>query len=151
MAKPTTFRLKSHHTDGVNTIADETSIFAEDYAPHSPHSHTSACCAMDASSGYADGPGGDDGFFSNFATKDRASRAVGVPGGDIDDPGGGTTNDWGYFNNLITSASTSSKASASYVFSSFTTRVSLLLILLNAQTRTTLLDPYYTQFLSVKL
>ena len=36
VAQPTTFRLKSHHTDGVNTIADETSsISAGDYALHS--------------------------------------------------------------------------------------------------------------------
>ena len=40
VAQPTTFRVKSHHTDGVNTIADETnSIFAGDYASHS---HTGA-------------------------------------------------------------------------------------------------------------
>ena len=91
MAQPTTFRLKSHHTYGVNTIADETnSIFAEDYAPHS---HTGTCCAVDISSGYAGGPGGDNGSFSNFATEDHASRAVDDPGGDIDDPGGGITND----------------------------------------------------------
>ena len=48
------------------------------------------------------------------------------PGGDIDDPGGGSTNDWGSFSNFTTSASTLSKASASYVSSSLTTRVSLL-------------------------
>ena len=81
---------------------------------------------MDTSSGYTDGPGGDNGSFSNFATKDHASRAVDDPGGDIDDPGGGTTNDWGSFSNLTTSTSTSSKASASYVSSSLMTRVSLL-------------------------
>ena len=90
--------------------------------------HTGTCCAVDTSSGYTDGPGGDNGSFSNFATKDHASRAVDDPGGDIDDPGGGTTNDGGSFSNLTTSASTSSKASASYVSSSssLTTRVSLL-------------------------
>ena len=88
MAQSTTFRLKSHHTDGVSTISDETSsISAGDYVPHS---HT------------------DD------------------PGGDIDDPGGGSTNDWDFFSNCTTSASTFSKASASYVSSSLTTRVSLL-------------------------
>ena len=81
---------------------------------------------MDPSSGYADGPGGDNSSFSNFATKDHASSAVDDPGGDIDDPGGGTTNDWGSFSNLTTSASTSSKASASYVSSSLMTRFSLL-------------------------
>ena len=43
-----------------------------------------------------------------------------------DDPGGGSTNDWGFFSNCTTSASTFSKASASYAFSSLTTRVSLL-------------------------
>ena len=81
---------------------------------------------MDTSSGYAGGPGGDNGSFSNFATKDHASRAVDYPGGDIDDPGGGTTNDWGSFSNFTTSASTSSKISASCVSSSLMTRVSLL-------------------------
>ena len=86
------------------------SIFAGDCAPHA---HTSTCCAVDTSSGYADGPGGDNGSFSNFATKDHASRAVDDPGGDIDDPGGGTSNDWGSFSNLTTSASTSSKAQIS--------------------------------------
>ena len=42
----------------------------------------------------------------------------------------GTTNEWGSFSNLATSASTSSKASAaSYVSSSLATRVSLLSLL----------------------
>ena len=81
---------------------------------------------MDTSSGYAGGPGGDNGRFSNFATKDNASRAVNDPGADIHDSGGGTTNDCGSFSNFTTSASTLSKASASYVSSSLTTRVSLL-------------------------
>ena len=127
--QPTTFRLKSYHTDGVNTIADGTNnIFAEGCASHS---QTGTSCAVDdsggyAAGGYADGPGGDNNSFCNFATEDHASRAVDDPGGDIDDPGGGTTNDWGSFSNLATSASTSSKASASYVSSSLTTRVSLL-------------------------
>ena len=57
-----------------------------------------------------DGPGGDNGSFTSFATKDHAPRAVDNLGGDIGDPGGGTTNDWGSFSNLTTSASTSSKA-----------------------------------------
>ena len=35
---------------------------------------------MDTSSGYADGSGDDSGSFSNFATKDHASRAVDDPG-----------------------------------------------------------------------
>ena len=56
VAQPTTFRLESHHTDGINTIADETnSIFVGDYAPRS---HTDTCCAVDTSSCYADGLGG---------------------------------------------------------------------------------------------
>ena len=81
---------------------------------------------MDTSSGYAGGPGGDNGRFSNFATKDNASRAVNDPGADIHDSGGGTTNDCGSFSNFTTSASTLSKASMLYVSSSITTRVSLL-------------------------
>ena len=48
------------------------------------------------------------------------------PGGDIDDPGGGSTNNEGSFNSFTTSASTFSKAPASYVSSSLTTKVSLL-------------------------
>ena len=48
------------------------------------------------------------------------------PGGDIDDPGGGSTNNEGSFNRFTTSASTFSKAPASYVSSSSTTGVSLL-------------------------
>ena len=48
------------------------------------------------------------------------------PWGDINDPGGGSTNDWGSFSNFTTSASTMSKAPASYVSSSSTTRVALL-------------------------
>ena len=48
------------------------------------------------------------------------------PGGDIDDPGGGSTNNEGSFNRFTTSASTFSKAPASYVSSSLTTKVSLL-------------------------
>ena len=48
------------------------------------------------------------------------------PGGDIDDPGGGSTNAWSSFSNCTTSASTSLRASASYVSSSLTTRVSSL-------------------------
>ena len=74
VAQPTIFRLKSHHTDGVNTIADETnSIFVGDYAPHS---HTGTWCAVDTSSCDADGLGGDN--------------TVDDPGGGINDPGGGT-------------------------------------------------------------
>merc|ERR1712196_19832 len=48
------------------------------------------------------------------------------PGGDIDDPGGGSTNAWNSFSNFTTSASTCSRASASYVSSSLTARVSSL-------------------------
>ena len=48
------------------------------------------------------------------------------PGGDIDDPGDGSTNDWGSFSNFTTSASTLSKTPALYVSSSLTTRVSFL-------------------------
>ena len=48
------------------------------------------------------------------------------PGGDIDDPGGGSTCDWGSFSSFTTSASTLSKTPASYVSSSLTTNVSLL-------------------------
>ena len=98
-------------------------IFAEDYAPHSL---TGTSCAVDDSGGYADGPSGQNDSFSDFTTEDHAFRAVDDPGGDIDDPGGGTTNDWDSFSYLATSASTSSKASASYISSSLTTRVSLL-------------------------
>ena len=38
------------------------------------------------------------------------------PGGDIDDPGGGSTNNEGSFNRFTTSASTFSKTPASYFF-----------------------------------
>ena len=64
MAQPTTFRLKSHHTDGVNTIADETSSISA--GDHTPLSHT------DDPGGDIDDPGGgatnDWGSFSNFTT-----------------------------------------------------------------------------------
>ena len=81
---------------------------------------------MDDSGGYANGPGGDNDSLSKFATTDHASCAVDDTRSDTDDPGGGTTNDWDSFSNLATSASTSSKTSASYISSSLTTRVSLL-------------------------
>ena len=45
------------------------------------------------------------------------------PGGDIDDPGGGSTKVWSSVSNCATSASASSRASASCVSSSLTTRV----------------------------
>ena len=96
-------------------------IFAEDYAPHSL---TGTSCAVDDSGGYANGPGGDNDSLSKFATTDHASCAVDDTRSDTDDPGGGTTNDWDSFSYLATSASTSSKASASYISSSLTTRVS---------------------------
>ena len=67
---------------------------------------------MDTSSCYANCLGGDS--------------TVDDPAGDTDDHGGGSTNDWSSCNNFTTSASTFSKASASYVSSSLTTRVSLL-------------------------
>ena len=67
---------------------------------------------MDTSSYYADGLDGDS--------------TVDYPGGDTDDPGGDFTNDWRSCNNCTTSASSFSKASASYVSSSLTTGVSLL-------------------------
>ena len=100
VAQPKTFKLKPHHADNTNTIVDGTnSILAEDCASHS---QTGTSCAVDdsggyAAGGYADGPGGDNNSFCNFATEDHASRAVDDPGGDIDDPGGGTINDWGSF------------------------------------------------------
>ena len=48
------------------------------------------------------------------------------PGGDIDYPGGGSTNEGGSFSSFTTSASALSKTPASCVSSSLTTRVSLL-------------------------
>ena len=48
------------------------------------------------------------------------------PGGSIDDPGGGDTDDLGSFSNLATSTTTSSKTSVSFVSSSLTTGFSLM-------------------------
>ena len=64
---------------------------------------------------------------SSISAGDYAPRShTDDPGGDIGDPGGGSTNDWSSFSNFTTSASTLSKTPASYVSSSLTTRVSLL-------------------------
>ena len=50
------------------------------------------------------------------------------PGGSVDDPGGGNTDDLGSFGDLATSTTTSSKSSVSFVSSSLTltTGISLL-------------------------
>ena len=64
---------------------------------------------------------------SSISARDHAPLShTDDPGGDIDDSGGGSTNDWVSFSNFTTSASTLSKASMLYVSSSITTRVSLL-------------------------
>ena len=66
---------------------------------------------------------------SSISAGDHAPQSyTDDPGGDIDDPGGGSTNAWSSFSNGTTSASTSSRASASYVSSSLTTRVSSLFL-----------------------
>ena len=61
---------------------------------------------------------------SCISARDVALSHTDDPGGDVDDPGGGSTNDWGSY--FTTSASTLSKAPASYVSSSLTTKVTLL-------------------------
>ena len=67
ISQSTTFRPKPHHTDGANTIADETNNnFAEDYVFHSL---AGSSCAVDDSGGYANGPGGESNTLSNFATR----------------------------------------------------------------------------------
>ena len=48
------------------------------------------------------------------------------PGGSVDDPGGGNTDDLGSFGNLAASTTTSSKTSVSFVSSPLTTGNSLL-------------------------
>ena len=68
----------------------------------------------------------DDANYDASCTLATLSHTDNDPGGDIDDPGGGSTNDWGSFSSFTTSASTLSKTPASYVSSSLTTRVSLL-------------------------
>ena len=67
------------------------------------------------------------GFFAAPSAHRRPNfSAVEYPGGGVDDPGGGNTDDLGSFSNFAISTTTSPKTSASFVSSSLTTRISLL-------------------------